>query len=75
MAGNVEQWVNDLYSCQHDQSSPSMKFARPNSGIYPVMRGGSSNYGDVDIRVAARDYAGPRFTANNIGFRCASSVP
>ena len=41
MAGNVEQWVNDLYFASYYQSSPSMNPQGPDSGTYPVMRGGS----------------------------------
>jgi sulfatase modifying factor 1 len=55
MAGNVWQWVGDIYEDQH----------------YRYMRGGSKeNYG-YNLRVWTRNSASPTYFSPSVGFRCA----
>jgi formylglycine-generating enzyme required for sulfatase activity len=73
MAGNVWEWVNDWYNETYYQSSPLSNPLGPNSGQYRVVRGGSTNYSDNDVRSASRDRFDPTYHSTDIGFRCASS--
>jgi formylglycine-generating enzyme required for sulfatase activity len=58
MAGNVWQWTGDIYKDTHLR----------------YMRGGSfSNY-EYNLRVWARNSAGPDYCDINVGFRCARDV-
>ena len=58
MAGNVWQWMNDIYEEQH----------------YRYMRGGSKdNYG-YNLRVWTRNNAHPEYFSPGVGFRCVSDV-
>jgi len=75
MAGNVSEWVADLYG-----DYPSGSVTNPlgsSSGEYRVLRGGS--YGGSwysssnDVRSAYRDPATPLLYDFNLGFRCALS--
>ena len=73
MAGNVFEWVNDLY-----QAYPNNNTTNPNFGsVNRVVRGGSFRSDDTDARTTRRMYAQPQFTAAEqkerswlIGFRC-----
>lgn len=57
MAGNVAQWMADVYPMTH----------------YRFMRGGSkANYG-YDLRVWSRNSAEPEYASPNVGFRCVRS--
>ncbi len=58
MAGNVWQWVADVYDSQH----------------YRYMRGGSKEMYENNLRVWARNNATPTFTSPGVGFRCASDM-
>lgn len=55
MAGNVWQWVGDVYPDQH----------------YRYMRGGSKADYSYNLRVWMRNSAGPDYYSVNVGFRCA----
>jgi formylglycine-generating enzyme len=55
MAGNVWQWIGDVYSKQH----------------YRHMRGGSFYSYEVDLRVWKYNSAGPQYYSPAVGFRCA----
>ncbi len=57
MAGNVQEWTNDIYEGTH----------------YRYLRGGSkADYG-YDLRVWARNSAEPDYYSPNVGFRCVRS--
>jgi formylglycine-generating enzyme required for sulfatase activity len=56
MAGNVEQWTGDVHNYQH----------------YRYMRGGSKMLQGFDLRVWFRNNAGPDYSSQSIGFRCAN---
>jgi formylglycine-generating enzyme required for sulfatase activity len=58
MAGNVWQWMGDIYPDQH----------------YRYMRGGSFYSYEVDLRVWKRNSAHPAYYSPQVGFRCARAV-
>lgn len=73
MAGNVWEWVSDWYDSSYFQNSPPSNPLGPDSGDMKVLRGGSWNYDDYEIRTTNRNSAIPTNTYYNIGFRCARS--
>jgi formylglycine-generating enzyme required for sulfatase activity len=54
MAGNVWQWMGNVYPDQH----------------YRYLRGGSKADYSYNLRVWMRNSAGPDYTSVNVGFRC-----
>jgi formylglycine-generating enzyme len=54
MAGNVWQWVGDVYTDQH----------------YRYLRGGSKESYEYDLRVWTRNNAHPEYSSPSVGFRC-----
>lgn len=58
MAGNVWQWTGDIYHNTHLR----------------YMRGGSQANYEYNLRVWARNSAGPDFYGINVGFRCVRDV-
>jgi sulfatase modifying factor 1 len=58
MAGNVWQWVADVYPDQH----------------YRYMRGGSKENYAYNLRVWTRNSAGPDYYSPSVGFRCARPI-
>jgi len=74
MAGNVWEWVADWYSENYYQASPGANPTGPDSGQSRVLRGGSWNRQEFDIRVSNRNKYGPTYNNFDIGFRCASDV-
>jgi formylglycine-generating enzyme required for sulfatase activity len=64
MAGNVREWTADAY----DPAAYST--AAPASGKERVVRGGSFNTSEKDLRVSARDKLEPAKFDNQTGFRC-----
>jgi formylglycine-generating enzyme required for sulfatase activity len=73
MAGNVYEWVNDLYAADYYASSPGENPAGPETGDARVLRGGSWMSDDGDLRASARYSSVPVLFDNVIGFRCAQS--
>ena len=54
MAGNVWQWMGNVYEGQH----------------YRYMRGGSKDTYDMDLRIWVRNNATPTYFSPGVGFRC-----
>ena len=71
MAGNVFEWVNDWYSPYgpDNVSNPH----GPATGDKRVMRGGSWNNNDADVRTTIRYRAAASVSYDYLGFRCARS--
>lgn len=69
MAGNVWEWVEDVYLDSYDNAPPDGS-ARVAGGSDRVRRGGSFGYA-VALRGADRSYAPPGLADVYLGFRCA----
>lgn len=55
MAGNVWQWTGDIYEGMH----------------YRILRGGSKDTYEMDLRIWVRNNATPTYYSPGVGFRCA----
>lgn len=75
MAGNVWEWINDWYDETYYQYSPSNNPLGPESGTLRSLRGGSWRDLGFYVQVSNRGRNLPNTVDNNIGFRCAKSVP
>jgi serine/threonine-protein kinase len=74
MAGNVLEWVNDWHAETYYSTSPSENPLGPSSGSLRVLRGGSFNLSDDEVRAADRVRFGPSESDSIVGFRCARSA-
>lgn len=79
MAGNVEEWCNDWVDTEEykKRSNTTVKDpSGPQTGMYKVLRGGSSFFSEYYARVSSRNYNLPQLRHNDFGFRVAlSSTP
>ncbi len=73
MAGNVWEWVADLYSEDFYYRSPAEDPIGPSSGDSRTYRGGSFLNSPKYVRSANRGNSSPDHSANGLGFRCAWS--
>ena len=75
MIGNVWEWVSDYYDENYYASSPAANPTGPESGLYPVMRGGSWDGGADSLRVSDRRFNPPDSGSLSSGFRCVIPLP
>jgi serine/threonine-protein kinase len=71
MAGNVHEWVLDIYSDTYYQTSPTDNPTGPESGDRYVLRGGGWDTNGPDVRTAYRTSNTADYQAADVGFRCA----
>jgi formylglycine-generating enzyme required for sulfatase activity len=75
MAGNVWEWVNDIYNADYYSFSPDLNPQGPDTGDSRGLRGGGWGILADYLRTSVRGGRDPKSTLNSIGFRCASSAP
>ena len=69
MAGNVWEWVADWYGSY--TSTPVSNPSGPKTGTSRMLRGGSWNKNNGNMRSSYRNLNDPSYTNYDIGFRCA----
>ena len=69
MAGNIEQWVADLYNAHYYAHSSSRDPQGPFEGLHRGVRGGSVFEDATHLRCAARGFKLPTDRAFDVGFR------
>lgn len=70
MAGNVSEWVDDLYDHDFYKTGLSKNPKASYGGSYRVIRGGSWMDPDFYLRCTNRDFDMPGDRHGSIGFRC-----
>ena len=76
LAGNVSEWVSDWYSdAFYSQPGIVADPPGPQNGEKRILRGGSWFRYPINLRTVTRSSRAPSYTANDVGFRCASSAP
>jgi formylglycine-generating enzyme required for sulfatase activity len=74
LAGNAWEWVADWYDAYPGSTEKSEAFGKK----FKVIRGGGGGVGHYALsyffRGAARQYAAPDMTAEDVGFRCAKEI-
>jgi formylglycine-generating enzyme required for sulfatase activity len=74
MAGNVAEWVADLYDPLYYQSAPGRDPTGPTAGEMRVYRGGGYFDSPVELRASYRARNAPGMRNGALGFRCARSA-
>lgn len=72
MSGNVWEWVNDWYSRTYYDVSPEVNPQGPTAGEDKVVRGGSWDFDEDNLRLTNRFWESPDSRFLNYGFRCAA---
>jgi serine/threonine-protein kinase len=75
MAGNVWEWVADLYGLNYYSRSQNKNPIGSTVGTDRVLRGGSWDVDEKGLRVSNRIGYNPGIASHIIGFRCLSSNP
>jgi formylglycine-generating enzyme required for sulfatase activity len=80
MAGNVAEWVQDVYQWDYYRVSPTQSPTGPLAGDEGeaqarVRRGGGWDYGWVMVRATDRSLDLPEARESELGFRCVVPVP
>ena len=75
MAGNVAEWVQDIYDPNYYEIGPFRDPKGPEAGKHRVYRGGSWNDSSANVRTAKRFAAAPHQASAVIGLRCAKDAP
>jgi formylglycine-generating enzyme required for sulfatase activity len=76
MAGNVGEWVADVFDQQFYANSPAVNPISQGSGDGRIFRGGSFGNPDSAFYTTSRRYGNLRtFSDVDIGFRCAQDAP
>ena len=71
MAGNVWEWVDDLYASDYYATSPTENPLGPERGTERVVRGGGWSGSWRYLRASSRSYDLPFYSGSDLGFRCA----
>jgi sulfatase modifying factor 1 len=75
MAGNVTEWVQDVFDEGFYANSPAQNPVNTGSSADRVYRGGAFGNSDGSFYTTSRRYSRPRtFSDVDIGFRCAKDV-
>ena len=74
MAGNVWEWVWDVYQSNYE-ALPSIDPFGPSTGANRVIRGASWTNSATDTRIAIRNAYMPTFRSTSLGFRIVRSGP
>lgn len=76
LAGNVEEWVADVYVIDFYAASPPHNPLGDGTGYFRLFRGGSYGDGDRALYTTSRRSVKARNFSNvDLGFRCARSAP
>ena len=74
IAGNVWEWVSDIYASDYYSQTPADGWSNPegpNTGERYVLRGGAFNHPTDDLRIADRSNLPADSKYVSFGFRCA----
>ncbi|MEI7671772.1 MAG: SUMF1/EgtB/PvdO family nonheme iron enzyme [Deltaproteobacteria bacterium] len=75
MTGNGWEWCQDWYGEKYYGESPRNNPRGPSSGQYRVLRGGSWDSNQEDVRTATRNWNAPVNRNSSVGFRLSLSAP
>lgn len=70
MSGNVLEWTSDWYGTQAFEGEFEQDPQGPKDGSYKVVRGGSWNNQDYQLRITVASGSNPEFRSSSVGFRC-----